>query len=50
VLFGSDFPHAEGLAEPLRFVDDLAGFDERELPLILRENTRRGIESPSAAA
>jgi predicted TIM-barrel fold metal-dependent hydrolase len=23
VLFGSDFPHPEGLAEPLRFVDDL---------------------------
>jgi predicted TIM-barrel fold metal-dependent hydrolase len=50
VLFGSDFPHAEGLAEPLRFVDDLAGFDDRELRLILRENARRLIESPSAAA
>jgi hypothetical protein len=30
--------------------DILAGFDERELRLILRENTRRLIESPSAAA
>jgi predicted TIM-barrel fold metal-dependent hydrolase len=49
VLFGSDFPHAEGLAAPLRFVDDLVGFDARELRLIMRENTRRLIEPPSAA-
>ena len=26
VLFGSDFPHAEGLAEPTEFVNDLEGY------------------------
>ena len=38
VLFGSDWPHAEGLAEPATFVDDLAGFDDAEIRKIMREN------------
>ncbi len=38
VLMGSDYPHAEGLAEPARFVDDLAGFAPHEIRLIMREN------------
>ena len=29
VLFGSDFPHAEGLAVPTDFLHDLKGYDER---------------------
>ena len=28
VLFGSDFPHPEGLGDPLEFVDQLAGLPE----------------------
>ncbi len=39
VLFGSDYPHAEGLAEPLDFVDDLHGFSDDEVRLIMRENS-----------
>jgi predicted TIM-barrel fold metal-dependent hydrolase len=38
VLFGSDWPHAEGLAEPRSFVDDLDGFDPAEVRLIMRDN------------
>ena len=38
VLFGSDFPHAEGLADPLAFVKDLDGFSEAEVRLIMRDN------------
>ena len=38
VLFGSDYPHAEGLADPSSFVDDLEGFDEAEVRKIMREN------------
>jgi predicted TIM-barrel fold metal-dependent hydrolase len=38
VLFGSDYPHAEGLADPSSFVDDLEGFDEHEIRKIMREN------------
>jgi predicted TIM-barrel fold metal-dependent hydrolase len=38
VLFGSDFPHAEGLAEPTDFLYDLKGYDEDEVRLSMREN------------
>jgi predicted TIM-barrel fold metal-dependent hydrolase len=40
VLMGSDFPHAEGLAEPIRFVDDLAGFSPDEVRRVMRDNAR----------
>jgi predicted TIM-barrel fold metal-dependent hydrolase len=40
VLFGSDWPHAEGLAEPAGFVDDLEGFDADEVRTIMRDNGR----------
>ena len=38
MLFGSDFPHGEGLAEPCEFVDDLTGFSPAEIRLVMREN------------
>jgi predicted TIM-barrel fold metal-dependent hydrolase len=38
LLFGSDFPHAEGLADPCSFVHDLAGFSDSEINLIMRDN------------
>ncbi len=38
VLFGSDYPHAEGLAEPTDFIHDLKGYDEDEVRLVMREN------------
>ncbi len=38
VLFGSDFPHAEGLAEPTEFVNDLDGYSAAETRLVMREN------------
>ena len=38
VLFGSDWPHAEGLAEPTDFVHDLHGFSDDEIRLIMRDN------------
>jgi predicted TIM-barrel fold metal-dependent hydrolase len=38
VLFGSDFPHAEGLAEPTEFVNDLEGFSAGDMRLVMREN------------
>lgn len=40
ILFGSDFPHAEGLAEPTDFVHDLSGFSDDEIRLAMRENAR----------
>ena len=38
MIFGSDYPHAEGLADPLAFVDDLPGFSDDEIRLVMREN------------
>jgi predicted TIM-barrel fold metal-dependent hydrolase len=38
VLFGSDFPHAEGLAEPTEFVSDLEGYSKDDIRLVMREN------------
>lgn len=40
VLMGSDYPHAEGLAEPTAYIDDLRafGFTDDEARLVMREN------------
>ena len=38
ILFGSDFPHAEGLADPLSYVSELDGFSDIEVRSVMREN------------
>ena len=38
VLFGSDWPHGEGLAQPLDFAKELSMFSEAEVRRIMREN------------
>ncbi len=38
VLFGSDWPHGEGLAEPLSFLKQLHGFDDGDVRRIMRDN------------
>lgn len=43
VLFGSDYPHAEGLAEPARFAEGLAGLPEGDVARIMSGNMRRVI-------
>ena len=40
VLFGSDYPHAEGLEIPTDFIHDLKGFDDDEVRRVMRENAR----------
>jgi predicted TIM-barrel fold metal-dependent hydrolase len=47
VLFGSDWPHAEGLADPRSFVDDLEGFTDAEVRLIMRDNAEALSRPPS---
>jgi len=41
VLFGSDFPHPEGLAEPAAYVDKLAGAPEETVRKIMGGNLAR---------
>lgn len=43
IIFGSDYPHAEGLEVPASFVDDLTGFSDAEIRRVMRENGRELI-------
>jgi predicted TIM-barrel fold metal-dependent hydrolase len=47
VIFGSDYPHPEGVADPIDFLPKLAGLDEKAVRMIMRENAAGllGIES-----
>jgi predicted TIM-barrel fold metal-dependent hydrolase len=47
VLMGSDWPHAEGIANPIRFIDELVDFSDEEVRLIMRDNTRK-LVTPGA--
>ena len=38
VIFGSDWPHIEGMPSPLDYVAELSQFDDAKKKLILREN------------
>lgn len=38
ILFGSDYPHAEGLVEPTDFIHDLPKFSPQDVRLIMRDN------------
>ena len=41
VLFGSDYPHPEGLADPASYVDELAGLPEESIRKIMGGNLAR---------
>ncbi|HEX6417549.1 MAG TPA: amidohydrolase family protein, partial [Acidimicrobiales bacterium] len=41
VLFGSDYPHPEGMADPLGFVDDLEGLADDQIEKIMGGNLAR---------
>lgn len=47
VLFGSDFPHPEGVAEPADFLDSLQGLDDADVDRIMRDNTRALLAPPA---
>ena len=38
MLLGSDYPHAEGLANPASYADELDGFPDEEIRLVMRDN------------
>jgi predicted TIM-barrel fold metal-dependent hydrolase len=38
ILFGSDWPHGEGVAQPLDFTKELGAFDESATQRIMRDN------------
>ena len=38
ILFGSDWPHGEGLADPSQFTKELTGFSAGDVRKIMRDN------------
>jgi len=49
VLFGSDFPHPEGLAEPLAYLDELTGLPDADVRQIMGGNLA-GLMKTNVAA
>jgi predicted TIM-barrel fold metal-dependent hydrolase len=41
ILFGSDWPHAEGMSEPKEYLTKVASFTPAEQQLIMRDNARQ---------
>jgi predicted TIM-barrel fold metal-dependent hydrolase len=41
VLFGSDFPHPEGMSDPISFVDDLEGLPQEDIEKVMGGNLSR---------
>jgi predicted TIM-barrel fold metal-dependent hydrolase len=38
ILFGSDWPHIEGMPAPLDYLDELEGLEQKVIDLVVREN------------
>lgn len=51
ILFGSDWPHGEGLESPVSFVEELKDFGEADIRKIMRDNALDllGVKAPVAA-
>lgn len=37
ILFGSDWPHVEGVVEPLDFINSISGLNRRDMKLVMRD-------------
>ena len=44
ILFGSDYPHAEGLAQPVSFLEELENFSEDEIRRVMRDNAESLVQ------
>ena len=49
IVFGSDYPHPEGLANPREYLAQLDGFTDAEKRLILHDNAIRLVGGPAVA-
>jgi predicted TIM-barrel fold metal-dependent hydrolase len=52
VVFGSDYPHPEGLFDPVTFVDELDGLSEEDKHKVMGANLARlmGVDPVAKAA
>jgi predicted TIM-barrel fold metal-dependent hydrolase len=44
VIFGSDWPHIEGMPQPLDYLEELKGFDDKVVLRIVHDNARELTE------
>jgi predicted TIM-barrel fold metal-dependent hydrolase len=44
LVFGSDFPHSEGLPDPLQYVSQLGGLDEANVRKIMHDNLQKFLQ------
>jgi predicted TIM-barrel fold metal-dependent hydrolase len=49
VLFGSDFPHPEGIGDPITFVDELQGLPDEDIRKIMGGNMQQLMGTPIPA-
>jgi predicted TIM-barrel fold metal-dependent hydrolase len=49
VLFGSDFPHPEGIGDPITFVDKLDGLPADDVRKVMGGNMQRLMGTPVPA-
>lgn len=49
VCFGSDYPHPEGLRDPITYVDELAGLPEEDIAKVMGGNLGRLVNVPIPA-
>ncbi|MGV0791702.1 amidohydrolase family protein [Mycolicibacterium sp. XJ1819] len=51
ILFGSDWPHGEGLETPVAFLEELKGFSDEEIRKVMRDNALDllGVNVPAGA-
>ena len=49
VVFGSDYPHIEGMAEPLTYVKDLDGLPHEDVAKVMGGNLADVMRIPFAA-
>jgi predicted TIM-barrel fold metal-dependent hydrolase len=49
VVFGSDYPHAEGMSEPLSYVDELEGLPREQIAQVMGGNLAEVMKLPFAA-
>ncbi len=49
IVFGSDFPHAEGMSDPLSYVDELEGLSKEDIALVMGGNLASLMKLPVAA-
>jgi predicted TIM-barrel fold metal-dependent hydrolase len=49
VLFGSDYPHPEGMSDPISFVDDLSGLPDDVVKKVMGGNLNQLMGFDAAA-